>query len=294
MEFIKDTYVINLDKSVERLAVFKKHANNLGIHFTRWSATNGFGLSKQERTSVSGNLCKFLGCAPGVIGCYLSHIRLLKHIINTNNDPQNLPAKSWYLIFEDDAYIHPNFINSLKTLFNNELSASNDNNVWSSNPFPHMIQLGRFSKFIPHRHVSPNLAKVLFANGTTCYIINLQGAKRIVQEIGNRVLYHIDVSISFHDIALYTALGDFLLPHNHLDSTISSRSFPRITSAAFSLLNTNLMTMFSSTVVYQADGLINLNIGFLFFVAFLVLAILKKTFNILWIIILLEILFWIR
>ena len=291
MELIQQTFVINMDSSTQRLASFEENVGRLGIKFTRWPATNGYELTAEQRWNLSSPLCKTLGCAPGVIGCYLSHINLLKSISRRYSHERD-PMKLWFLIFEDDANPHPQFEETLWDLFQHDLDPVVP--IWQHNPFPDMVQLGRSCKLIPHKRVSPRLDKVMFANGTTCYLVNLKGVNRIIDELGKHVFFHIDVSISLHNIALYRARGDYLLPHSHLDSTISSQSFPRTTTALISLMDTNLVTMFSSTVVYYGNGFINLNIGFVMLLIIAVIATKKKQFWIIWILMLAEILFWIR
>ena len=105
---VATTHVINLKSSVERYTQFMKNANTAGINVNRWEAIDGSTIQESDccRLGISKYIYKYakIHKQPGLIGCYLSHRSLLNHLGTircSDNDA--------HIIFEDDAYIPPNF-----------------------------------------------------------------------------------------------------------------------------------------------------------------------------------------
>ena len=239
-------------------------------------------MSTDERKHVSKGLCKWLGCAPGVVGCYLSHITLMKHILSKyGND-----MLGWFLIFEDDAIVSSYFKEYISEILAHDIpQIEKDIDI---------IQLGRFTKLIPSYQVSTNLNRTSFLNGTTCYLVSLKGIQKILHKLASYVSYHIDVAISIYtDANIYVARDPHLIKHSHVNSTISNDSFPRATTALASSFDNNAVTILSSTIFYYANGLINFNICIFIYIALIIYAIKNKNFWLLMVLVLLEILFWI-
>jgi len=92
-------YIINLDSSVDRWEQISSQCDQLGIEYERVSAVRGSELTKQEKAEVydlSTNLAKYdKRLNDGEIGCYLSHIKCWKKIVEEELD--------FALILEDDA-----------------------------------------------------------------------------------------------------------------------------------------------------------------------------------------------
>jgi len=93
-----DIFIINLDKSIERLATSTQRLNDAGISFTRISAVYGADLSEQEKAQrYDSQLNKKLfyrKLNDGEIGVYLSHRKAWQAIVDRNLD--------YGIIFEDD------------------------------------------------------------------------------------------------------------------------------------------------------------------------------------------------
>jgi GR25 family glycosyltransferase involved in LPS biosynthesis len=114
---IDDIWFINLDRDVERYNFYMSMANRLPLRANRWPGTDGkkeerhtalldgvsTGLSISMDKEANSKSSKVL-THPGVIGCWLSHKRLLKHL-NT----LNVPDHYGHLIMEDDIIIPENF-----------------------------------------------------------------------------------------------------------------------------------------------------------------------------------------
>ena len=78
-----DVFVINLDRSKERMLNVKKQLNNENIDFYRFPAVDGAKLNKKKiiRTGTLKNHKMDIGA----LGCSLSHIGIWKNIIKTPN-----------------------------------------------------------------------------------------------------------------------------------------------------------------------------------------------------------------
>lgn len=87
-------YVINLDKSKERLAYITPQLQNLGYNFERIRAVYGKEIPQEERDRLVSNKLNRENIAPGVIGCYLSHMKTWKTFLESKH--------KYALIFEDD------------------------------------------------------------------------------------------------------------------------------------------------------------------------------------------------
>jgi glycosyl transferase family 25 len=105
---IIDTHVINMDKSKDRWEEIKVSARNANLPIKRWKAIDGSKITESDirRYNLSALIYSHTRDKkqPGVLGCFLSHKTLLKHL----EGQWNLPWHA-HLILEDDAYIPSDF-----------------------------------------------------------------------------------------------------------------------------------------------------------------------------------------
>jgi glycosyl transferase, family 25 len=99
-------FLINLDRSHERLARFQTLASAAGFEFTRIAAVDGRMLSEQELSSFRNPDPKFYQLGPGEIGCFLSHRRAWEEIVAS--------GLKWGTVFEDDVHIGADAANILR------------------------------------------------------------------------------------------------------------------------------------------------------------------------------------
>jgi GR25 family glycosyltransferase involved in LPS biosynthesis len=108
------SYVINMTKNHERLNNFSRSYNNHidNIPLIRFNAINGRTIQSRDYVSVqtekklrlldrTGLRTHHSELTRGATGCYLSHMGVYNKIANG--------SKEYGLIFEDDAFIEPNF-----------------------------------------------------------------------------------------------------------------------------------------------------------------------------------------
>ncbi|WP_440056419.1 glycosyltransferase family 25 protein (plasmid) [Pseudoalteromonas sp. T1lg65] len=102
-------FLINLDSSTERLANATAQFEHFDIEFERISATLGSAMDITEKAqyySHQVNATRFFRpLTDGEIGCYVSHLRVLKEIVT-----RKLP---YAIVFEDDF----NLVSDLKEVF---------------------------------------------------------------------------------------------------------------------------------------------------------------------------------
>ncbi|MDM7852774.1 glycosyltransferase family 25 protein [Pseudochrobactrum kiredjianiae] len=88
-------YLINLDRSKDRLAQMDVEFGRLGLSFTRVAAVDGRLLSQGELDAVTAPVRRWeIPMPPGEIGCFLSHKKCLEIIAQGEDD--------YAAVFEDD------------------------------------------------------------------------------------------------------------------------------------------------------------------------------------------------
>ena len=99
-------FVINLDKSTDRLALCQQNLERLGIDFERIPAVYGKDLSEQQVVDFYDRAANQKGYKKdlntGELGCYLSHIKCWQKIVDEQLD--------FALILEDDFVLSDDFI----------------------------------------------------------------------------------------------------------------------------------------------------------------------------------------
>jgi len=113
---VKDIWVINLDKDKERWNQITKHTSHIQDIMHRWSATYGNELRREDihaegvgfamtRTGIQKDDNAGVLRNTGVVGCWLSHKRLLQHLAALD-----VPDYYGHLIVEDDIEIQEDFL----------------------------------------------------------------------------------------------------------------------------------------------------------------------------------------
>jgi glycosyl transferase, family 25 len=160
-------YVINLDRSPQRLAGVSEQFDAAGVSFERVSAVDGELLPLETLAAVIVSRPDYRPLTPSEIGCMLSHRAIWQHIA-TGTD-------SFAAIFEDDIHLAVSGANCLK-----EPS-------WIP-PNSDLIKLEAYSQkvWIGRRHTSASanhsLARLWSTHwGTAGYIVSRHCAARLVK-----------------------------------------------------------------------------------------------------------------
>lgn len=101
-------WVINLDRSPERMERMSNGLQQLGLRYIRFSAIDGENLppailSQVDKKAYERNMGQLL--VPGKVGCYYSHLSLWKELA-ASDAPVGL-------ILEDDVVFHDDFVEAL-------------------------------------------------------------------------------------------------------------------------------------------------------------------------------------
>lgn len=239
-ELIPPMFVLNLDRSVKRWETAKAVMDGAGLEVQRFPAVDGRLLSKEELLRESTKIATFFQ-PRGVIGCYLSHKKFWKMIVD--ND---LPAA---IVFEDDVELVDGFKEKLQ--YNLERLKAED----SKGQEYDVIMLGAIGRVHPQGQDA--IGSLFFSHyiggkrplkiindyryqprrpaGTHAYMVSNKGARKLL-ELCKKASYHVDLDAWRHpelDITMFqpmlayqtfehTSLTDVSRERNPLARTLLS------------------------------------------------------------------------
>lgn len=100
MDFFKKCFVINLDRRQDRYIEFLNRIPFESSYCHRFSAIDGKNLNFSFKEN------------PYVIGCHLSHKKILQMVIND----KTILDEDFVIIFEDDAFFSDNFMKDIENI----------------------------------------------------------------------------------------------------------------------------------------------------------------------------------
>lgn len=219
-------FVINLDR--DKIKWEKMQENWKGINLQRFPATIGSNLTTDEVSP----LCN-LFCTDGMKGCFESHKRLWKKIINDN--------LAYTLILEDDAYPLKNFEDKLSSILN-ELPENWDicnlhnfafnlkDNVNYSD-----IGLTNIYKFLnvtreDSMQISKNLCIPYITIQTCAYLISQQGARKLYSAF-SKPSFHVDVKMySLKNLNVYASIKSLVFHDMENSGMVEKTDFLKFTN----------------------------------------------------------------
>lgn len=165
-------YIINLDRSPERLLYVKSSLEQLNIPITKISAVDGKKLSQNQIDSYVDlkSFKKYLGHSPnlGTIGCSLSHIHTWITFLQSSS--------RYALIMEDDISFDPEALNLLVSTLTEESSELWDIVNLENHHRGHPLALKTFEN---QQKLCVYLTRV---SHTGAYLINREGAKKLLEK----------------------------------------------------------------------------------------------------------------
>ena len=173
------TYLINLKRANDRLVSAKETFDKAGIDFNLEVAIDGKDLSLPHKnySEVKYNLLHGKKTNFGELGCYFSHLKVLKKFLKTTED--------WALVCEDDIEFHED----IAEIINNALgSGINFDLLRLSGGSNRDKEIGlplKLKKIHNDFFLSLNFG---FKSGTGCYLINRLAAKNIIKKINSMSL----------------------------------------------------------------------------------------------------------
>jgi glycosyl transferase family 25 len=164
-------YVINLDRSADRLAVIAQQLDALGLPWTRVTAVDG----KRIRLPLPAlDLARYLKChgryvLPSEIGCYLSHLRVMREFLDSPH--------AFAMVLEDDAEITPEVVELARSLI-----ASDAPDDWDMVKF----EAHRTNVAFPIRRLSGRhrlCALPYRPTGSAAYLVNRKAAQAYIDRL---------------------------------------------------------------------------------------------------------------
>jgi GR25 family glycosyltransferase involved in LPS biosynthesis len=193
--------VINLDKDTARWEVLVQRLTASGVPQTaihRLPAVYGINLSKQDLASKATFKAR-LFCTPGMIGCYLSHVKFWEKVRS-----ESVP---YQLVLEDDAIVSPNFHQRAQQMIDELQDNPKTRDSWD------VLLLGAFSCVHPEKRYGVFRGQAFLLGGgrqprritshihiphrplgTHAYILSQRGARKLLQ-LASRATWHVDCVI---------------------------------------------------------------------------------------------------
>lgn len=206
------SWIINLDKNKDRLnqSMAYYNASDLSIiPIKRYSAVVGanlapedylsdFALTEFYETKKRGYRKRHYQLTKGGIGCFLSHINLMKQLVKDNKN-------DIYLILEDDLKIEDSAYTQISKVL------ANPPNDWD------MILLG-YNEVFNYKIETDLHAKVKSFWGTCGYLINKKGARKFLDNYKN-IDCQIDSFMSWlaikNKLNIYAVMNPVIVPDSY-------------------------------------------------------------------------------
>lgn len=166
-------YVINLDRSPDRLATFAARAAEQGIEFERVPAIDGRALPEAELAAWSAKCRITVPIMPNEVACFLSHREVWRRVAN-GDDP-------WAFIAEDDIVFSAN----AGAFFTSDAWLPADLDVVKAETMGDPIKIEMSGKVHARHH--GHVVRLLKAkhNGAAGYFISRGGARRVLDYAEN-------------------------------------------------------------------------------------------------------------
>lgn len=260
---LDNIYVINLDRSRDRLKKITKNFHDHGIHFTRFAAIEGKKLSKEQIEKNTTLAARTILSNYAIIGCAMSHMQLWKNLLNDNVD--------YYIIFEDDAIINDQFKQNILEIEKNKDKIDFD--ILSL----HCTTRSPFDKHVLNLTDDLKIIRPSFPLKFTSYIISKKGAGKLLLLI-NKINYHIDMELACRN--LLNKINYFALNKNivnsdkNIDSTIQHNGHKSILLTIIKKLGFNNLYEVLNTSALTISLNYTISTYFLILVALLIINIL--------------------
>jgi glycosyl transferase family 25 len=172
--FIVIAYLINLKRAEDRLSSAKETFNKVGIKFELEVAVDGKELSlpNPNYAELKYNLLHGKKTNLGELGCYFSHLNVLKKFLDTKED--------FALVCEDDIEFEEDIVEIINSAITSgvdfdllRLSGGSDKTKEKGMPI-------KLKKIYKEFYIALNFG---FKSGTGCYLINRLAAKNILERM---------------------------------------------------------------------------------------------------------------
>ena len=177
---IHDIWFINLDRSTERREFMDAQLQRVSgdIPFHRWPATDGSKMTHKDYSALDIPAWSKPDFAKesrqktrkGEIGCYLSHLELLRHLQSVPT-----PHEKGHLILEDDIILDPLFFKKV------EKAAHYLPADWDILTFGVTVENNGRYKNINKRDIHHNIVRTKWMDGTYAYLVKHKSIPKILE-----------------------------------------------------------------------------------------------------------------
>lgn len=202
-------FVINLDRSVERMRLFTQEVERVGLSFIRQPAIDGQTIERAtSQLCDAATIVKACDAdlSDGELGCYLSHIALWQTALS--------PDTPWVLVLEDDATIDGRLLSILANVHRlpDDWEILILQRASAKMPF-----LRR--RFLPNIDVLRHLHVGYFATG---YLIHRRALDRLRHHLlpVRWPIDHWDRWWAVHGLVVYRTDADLVVQNTALESTM--------------------------------------------------------------------------
>ena len=222
-------FVINLEKEKERLQAFDKQMSKNKINYERFNAVEGLKVLKDDRLS---DYCNTF-CTDGMKGCALSHRSIWDTMVK--NGYRNI------MICEDDAMIPDTFDKDLQNVY---YHIPKDYDILYLGCLFGCKDDSSLNKLVTKvngyepQDVNDKVVEVKGTIGLHCYILSLEGAKKLIQ---HPITFHIDTQVMYliklYDYKSYAV--NPLLVDSSQDNSSMSDTYPKLLNSTFKNVEVN-------------------------------------------------------
>jgi glycosyl transferase, family 25 len=178
---LKNVYIINLERDKHKWELVTKELDKYNIKYNRFNAVYGKDLSEEQINEYVDWISRNFILNNGQIGCVLSHVNLLKQLVNDDN-------QDFYLILEDDIEILD--YDKILTIYNLYKNKKIDIDFLSMKCMEIEFQCSRNGDRIKINE-GIEIEEKLIPMGTSSYFVTKEGAKKFLKQY-NKVKYPID------------------------------------------------------------------------------------------------------
>lgn len=214
---LDNVYVINLERSTERLKHIDTNLKKYHIKYNKINAVDGKNLSTDEIKKNTAKICRYLLCNKSVVGCAMSHYTLWSQIANS--------SKKWHLVLEDDAEFTDDTLDFFDKLI--EAPILTEHSIYIN-----LTCTGIYCSGPIVKGSNDLLIKPTFPLGTSAYLITNEAAKKLYDDINkHKIRYTIDFNVAKNaeivGVNLYATKNYVIkLSSDNINTTIGSVSLP--------------------------------------------------------------------
>jgi glycosyl transferase, family 25 len=180
-----NVYVINLDRDKHKWESVTKELDKYNIKYNKFSAIYGKDLTDEEISKNVNIFSRNFILNNGQIGCALSHIELLKQLVNDDD-------QDFYLILEDDLKIVD--YDKILKIYNLYKNKTFDFEFLNLICYGNILVCNKFGKSFKYNDIE--IEEKLFPLSTVGYFVTKKGAENFINK-SNKILLPIDIQYNF-------------------------------------------------------------------------------------------------